>query len=414
MNPVRRSTGVAAFRRARTVRRTLRKQHRCPLTAIILTLCVCWSQLTVAQPSTDLPSEQQARQQLETVSSAITQIEQWLQQSRRQRSDAEAALVELDRQLTAIRADIEQIQARQTALQSELQRLEAEITPLLADSQSQREALTRTLEASYLAGADSQLKLLLNQQDPGIAQRMLVYFEALNEERLAQINQWLTTIRALRQAQSEITANNEQLEASRTELSARQNTLAGRQAERQTLISQLTREMTERGNELQRLQEDRENLQALIEEINRAISDIPEIEDLTPFAESRGSMPWPVTGNLLSRYGQTYSNGQLRRQGIIVGADAGSPVRAIHPGRVVFSDWLRGSGNLVVVDHGNNFISLYAHNQQLIKQSGDWVNRGEALALSGSDGGNGEPGIYFEIRRNSETLDPVEWLIQNN
>jgi septal ring factor EnvC (AmiA/AmiB activator) len=243
---------------------------------------------------------------------------------------------------------------------------------------------------------------------------MLVYFQAFNAERLQQINQWLVTISALRQAQANIDDTSQQLQFTTAELLEQENTLRSRQSERQALINSLTAEMASRGGELSRLQDDRDGLQALIEQINRVIADIPELEDLTPFTDAKGGMPWPVAGNLLTQYGQTYGNGQLRRQGIIIGTDAGSPVRAIHPGRVVFSDWLRGSGNLLVVDHGNAYISLYAHTQQLIKHSGDWVNRGEPVAISGTDGGSGEPGIYFEIRRNSQTVNPVEWLEQQN
>lgn len=379
----------------------------------ILAVVICRPAFA-AQPPDSVTSAEQARQQLEVVSSAINSIEQWLQQTRRQRSAEEAALAELDQQLAQIQSDIEENQARRLTLQADIQRLDAEITPLLRESEAQRAELASALEASYLAGTDSQLKLLLNQQDPALAQRMLVYFEAFNEERLDQINQWLTTIRALRQAQADIAASSEQLESTTAELRIQQNSLSSRQSERQSLISTLDAEMAARGTELDRLQEDRDGLQALIEEINRVIVDIPELEDLTPFSESRGRMPWPVAGELLARFGQTYSNGQLRRQGIIIGAEAGSPVRAIHPGRVVFSDWLRGSGNLVVVDHGSSYISLYAHNQQLVKKSGDWVNRGEPVALSGSDGGSNAPGLYFEIRRNSETVDPVDWLEQQN
>ncbi|MDO8907098.1 MAG: peptidoglycan DD-metalloendopeptidase family protein [Pseudohongiella sp.] len=378
---------------------------------LVALCCSLFSALTAAQPS---DSELAARQQLEEVSNAISTIEQWLQQTRRQRSSEEAALAELDQQLTGIQTGIEENQARQLELQADIRRLDGEIEPLLAESEAQRAELASALEASYLAGSDSQLKLLLNQQDPAIAQRMLVYFEAFNQERLQQINRWLVTIGTLRQAQSEIANASQQLDVTTAELQEQGNSLIARQSERQALIGRLNSEMAARGTELTQLQEDRDGLQALIEEINRVIIDIPEIEDLTPFSEAKGRMPWPVAGSLLARFGQPYSNGQLRRQGIIIAADTGSAVRAIHPGRVVFSDWLRGSGNLLVVDHGNSYISLYAHNQQLIKHSGDWVNRGEPLALSGSDGGSGEPGIYFEIRRNSDTLNPVEWLEQQN
>lgn len=391
------------------MRQTNRCINNCTARRLMLAISLACDMAFAAQPS-----EEEARQQLALVSSAISSIEQWLQATRRQRSAEEAALAELDQQLTEIQAGIDENQTRQQALRTDIERLDAEIAPLLAESEAQRQELASALEASYLAGSDSQLKLLLNQQDPAIAQRMLVYFEAFNEERLQQINQWLATIGALRQAQADIIASSQQLEATSEELREQQSSLATRQSERQTLINNINAEMAARGTELDQLQEDRDGLQALIEEINRVIIDIPELEDLTPFTESRGRMPWPVSGNLLAGFGQTYSNGQLRRQGIIIGAEAGAPVRAVHPGRVVFSDWLRGSGNLVVVDHGNAYISLYAHNQQLLKQSGDWVNRGEPLALAGSDGGSGEPGIYFEIRRNRETVNPVEWLEQQN
>ena len=168
--------------------------------------------------------------------------------------------------------------------------------------------------------------------------------------------------------------------------------------------------MAARSNELNQLQQDQAELQALAEQINSALIDIPEAADLAPFAEARGRMPWPLTGAVRASFGQTYSSGQLRRQGLIIATEVGTAVRAIHPGRVVFADWLRGSGNLVIVDHGNSYLSLYAHNQQLTKQAGDWVNRGEALALSGNNAGDGEPGLYLEIRRNSQPLNPADWL----
>jgi septal ring factor EnvC (AmiA/AmiB activator) len=116
-----------------------------------------------------------------------------------------------------------------------------------------------------------------------------------------------------------------------------------------------------------------------------------------------------VEGDALNRFGATYSDGNLHRQGIVLSAEEGAPVRAVHPGRVVFSDWLRGSGLLVVVDHGEGYMSLYANNGSLIKRNGDWVNRGEALATAGSNGGMDGSGIYFEIRHNGQAEDPATW-----
>ncbi len=382
-----------------------------------------WRQLSAAcvlitvilggsMPSATIAAESAspASQQLEQVTRAIRDIEQWLQQSRQQRSAEEAALADVDRQLATLRSDITLALEQEQSQQHALARLDAELTQLLADSAEQRAQLASALEATYLAGADSQLKLLLNQQDPATAQRMLVYFEAFNAEKLAQINRWRQTLLALESTRNEVAATTEQLEQTRADLENRQAGLLAHQQQRQRLIDQLIADMSVRSEELSQLRQDQADLQALVDQINNAIVDIPETADLMPFADARGRMPWPLNGAVLASFGQTYSNGQLRRQGLIIAAEPGTAVRAIHPGRVVFADWLRGSGNLVVVDHGNAYLSLYAHNQQLTKQAGDWVNRGEALALSGHDAGNGQAGLYLEIRRNSQPLNPADWL----
>ena len=380
---------------------------------------LCASSLLAALFLSDLPvapvtaaesDSSQVDQQLEQVSQAIRDIEQWLQQSRQQRSAEEAALADTDRQLASLRTRIAATREQQQTYQTELEQLDSRLTQLLADSAEQREQLASALEATYLAGADSQLKLLLNQQDPTTAQRMLVYFEAFNAEKLEQINRWRQTLLALENTRTELAETNARLEQSRTELENQQAELLTHQQQRQSLIDQLVAEMSTRSNELSQLQQDQAELQALAEQINNALTDIPEAADLMPFTEARGNMPWPLSGQVLASFGERYSNGQLRRQGLIIAAPEGTAVRAIHPGRVVFADWLRGSGNLIIVDHGNSYLSLYAHNQQLTKQAGDWVNRGEALALSGNNAGSGEPGLYLEIRRNSDPLNPADWL----
>ncbi|TFH75798.1 hypothetical protein E3V39_06860 [Gammaproteobacteria bacterium LSUCC0112] len=357
------------------------------------------------------PENADPAQQLQALDQAITQIEQWLQSTRAQRSTEEQALLASSQQLNTLRREILANQQRLAELERELARLTAEQDLLLADSEEQRAQITSTLRASYLAGEDSQLKLLLNQQDPAIARRMLVYFEAFHQQRLAHITRWRDTLAELAENRASLTVSAEQLAAVDDRLQAQHLALETQQQARTALIASLTSQLATRGTELEKLTDDRRELQALIDEISNIMLDIPAPEELMPFADSRGNMPWPYTGRLLARYGDTYGGGQLRRQGVVIAADTGSPVRAVHPGRVIFSDWLRGSGNLIIVEHGNAYISLYSHNQQLLKQSGDWVNRGEALALSGEDGGTGEPGIYFEIRRNSDTLNPVDWLI---
>jgi septal ring factor EnvC (AmiA/AmiB activator) len=381
------------------------------LVASLLISAVVNRPLHAAEAPADMPPDVSAEQQLQAVSEAISQIQRWLQTTRAQRSVEEQALLESSQQLNMLRQQMFANQRQLSVLESELTRLTAEQDVLLKDSEQQRSQIASTLVASYLSGSDSQLKLLLNQQDPAIARRMLVYFEAFNQQRIAHIIRWRDTLAELAVNRETLLTTADQLSDLNNSLQQQQITLESQQLARETLISELTTQMGARGSELDILIADQLELQALINEINSVVIDIPAPEELMPFAASRGNMPWPANGRLLAAYGDVFGAGQLRRHGIVIAAETGSPIRAIHPGRVIFSDWLRGSGNLLIVDHGNAYISLYSHNQQLLKQSGDWVNRGEALALSGEDGGTGEPGLYFEIRRNSETLNPADWLV---
>jgi septal ring factor EnvC (AmiA/AmiB activator) len=381
------------------------------LVASLLISAVVTRPLHAAEAPADMPPDVSAEQQLQAVSEAISQIQRWLQTTRAQRSVEEQALLESSQQLNMLRQQMLANQRQLSVLESELTRLTAEQDVLLKDSEQQRSQIASTLVASYLSGSDSQLKLLLNQQDPAIARRMLVYFEAFNQQRIAHIIRWRDTLAELAVNRETLLTTADQLSDLNNSLQQQQITLESQQLARETLISELTTQMSARDSELDILIADQLELQALINEINSVVIDIPAPEELMPFAASRGNMPWPANGRLLAAYGDVFGAGQLRRHGIVIAAETGSPIRAIHPGRVIFSDWLRGSGNLLIVDHGNAYISLYSHNQQLLKQSGDWVNRGEALALSGEDGGTGEPGLYFEIRRNSETLNPADWLV---
>ena len=367
--------------------------------ALLLTLCLPASAQDV--------DTTEAR--LAAINDSIGQIESWLQQARSQRSSEEAALSELNQRIDRINNEIDDNKQAISDLDQKLSGLNQQRDTLLADSETQRDIVARALRASYLSGGDSQLQLLLTQQDPSTAQRMLVYFAAFNGDRLQQIRQFRQTLSELAQTRDDIDQAQSTLATTNATLAAQRQELESSQAARTRLIASLNADMATRRNELEQLLADRAHLQELIDEINRIIVDIPAPEDAAPFEASRGQLPWPVAGELRARFGEPYG-GSLQRQGIIIGSEAGNTVRAVHNGRVVFADWLRGSGNLIVVDHGNSYISLYAHVQGFTKQTGDWVNRGEALALSGNDAGNGAPGLYFEIRQSSRTLNPQEWL----
>lgn len=373
--------------------------------AVLCAVTVCGAAFAAEEAATDPAPEEQLTQ----VNAAISQIEDWLNSAANNRTSLETELRDTTQQIAETSAAIADHQTSITELEAELEQLEERSAELDAARAVQQDMVKRAVRASYMSGRESYLKLLLNQEDPSLSARMLRYYSDFNAERLSRIQAFRATLEELEVTTSSIAEASQALLSRQEELDAQVVTLNDSRAARQALLKQLDADIAARSGELEQLTEDRARVEELIKQINDAIASIPPPEQLTPFSEARGRMPWPVNGRALNNFGESYSDGNLHRQGIVLAADAGSPVRAVHPGRVVFSDWLRGSGLLVVVDHGDGYLSLYANNQTLVKNTGDWVNRGEALATASDNGGLDQPGIYFEIRRHSEALDPALW-----
>ncbi len=350
-------------------------------------------------------------EQLETVNAAIASIEDWLNDASQNRGALERELRSASQRLDATRSAVAASRVEIQSVTASFAQLDAERITLEQAQDEQQALAAAAVTASYLSGQEPYLKLLLNQQDPTLGSRMLTYYRDYNAARLAKIEAFRDTLTQLESTRADIAAARESLDSQQHTLEAQLATLATEQAEREALLLALNKDIASRSTELDQLTADRQHLEALLEQIQTAIIAIPAPDQLTPFAQARGTLPWPVEGRPLNRFGETYSDGNLHRQGVVLQAERGSPVRAIHPGRVVFSDWLRGSGLLVVVDHGDGYLSLYANNQSLVKQKGDWVNRAEALATAGENGGAEQPGIYFEIRHNGQAQDPAQWCV---
>ena len=353
--------------------------------------------------------ESSPEEQLEQLNTAIASIESWLNSAANNRSALERELRANSQAIDLLNRNIDDNQRAIAALQTQQDILHAQQSDLEAEKLSQQTLIAQAIRASYVSGQESYLKLLLNQEDPSLSARMLRYFSDFNRERLQRIESFRETLTALEANSAELAATAIELAASQERLEAQRLNLSQESAQRETLLSALSADIAARSDELLQLGEDREHLETLIEQIQDAIASIPPPDQITPFAQAKGSLPWPVAGLPLNRFGAAYSDGNLHRQGIVLSAEQGSAVRSVHPGRVVFADWLRGSGLLVVVDHGEGYLSLYAQNQDLVKRKGDWVNRGEALATAGANGGTGQPGLYFEIRHNGQALDPAQW-----
>jgi septal ring factor EnvC (AmiA/AmiB activator) len=351
------------------------------------------------------------QEQLEQVGAAIARIEEWLHTAASDRNTLEQELRDTTAAITTKRTAIRDTETQISELRRQLQQLERQQNELQQALANQEELARQALRASYSSGRDSYLKLLLMQEDPSRSARMLRYYSDFNRARLDGITAYRDTLQALDATAASLLDTEQALELSRQTLEDAESALAAETTRREQLLAALAQEMAVRNTQLTQLREDQQRLESLVQQIRDVVINIPAPEDLAPFAQARGRLPRPVDGDALNRFGESYSDGNLHRQGIVLGAAEGTPVRAVHPGRVVFADWLRGSGLLVVVDHGEGYMSLYANNGSLIKRNGDWVNRGEALATAGSDGGSGRPGLYFEIRHDGQAQDPAQWWL---
>ncbi|MFT6645796.1 MAG: septal ring factor EnvC (AmiA/AmiB activator), partial [Patiriisocius sp.] len=273
----------------------------------------------------------------------------------------------------------------------------------------QQKQIALQIRAAYEMGQQPYLKVLLNQQDPQKIERMMAYYSYITDARQAEITSYEETITQLANLGQLITEQNQSLLDQRVQLRTQQSgLLTARQGKQQVLVL-LNQEIRSTGNELERRLADRQQLDDLLNRITASIANLASQTDTRPFAEMRGDLLLPVAGHVRQKFGARRYEGKLRWNGLLIEAKEGEPVHAIHYGRVVFSEWLRGFGLLMIVSHGNGYMSLYGHNQVLYRETGDWVAAGETIASVGNTGGQSDFGLYFEIRSAGKPFDPQLW-----
>ena len=174
-------------------------------------------------------------------------------------------------------------------------------------------------------------------------------------------------------------------------------------------MADVEKKIASQNDRLEQLRLEAKDLESLVAELTRLFGDL-SIGDSARFAEKKGQMMWPTDGRLIRKFGEPKADGRLRWDGILLATGAGSDVTAVHRGRVVYSDWLPGMGLLVVLEHGDGYLSLYGHNQDLIMEVGEWVATGTVIAHAGDSGGQSLPGLYFEIRKNGSPVNPSRWF----
>ncbi|MBO2630930.1 peptidoglycan DD-metalloendopeptidase family protein [Shewanella algae] len=285
---------------------------------------------------------------------------------------------------------------------SELKQRAAQLDKL---KESQQQTLAKQLTSAYLAGNHDYSKMLLNQQDPATIERMLAYYDFLNKARMQAIEQLKQTRQELSAVQQSEQQERNRLNKLVLDQKAQSKRLNQEQDQRQQTLKELQRTISSKASELEQLQIEEASLKRVVEQALAAMRDSPSMDGL---AKSRGSLNWPTKGRIKNSFGSQRS-GNVRWKGVMLSAPEGQSISAIAAGKVIYADWLRGFGMVLVVDHGKGFMSLYGHAQTLLKDAGDTVKAGEAVALVGRSGGQTEPGLYFEIRHKGQAVDPANY-----
>lgn len=276
----------------------------------------------------------------------------------------------------------------------------------------QTDVFARQVRAAQAMGRQEPLKLLLNQEDPARVARIMTYYRLLHRARAERVQAIQANLARVQTLEARVQSQTRELETARAERERERQTFETARARRGELLASLNRQARDRSEEIERLRADEKRLERLMDEL--ASLPAPAPESGARFASLKGRLPLPLSGRLLARFGDNKGVGHLKWRGALVAAREGQEVRAVHRGRVVYADWLRGFGLLLILEHGDGYMTLYGHNQSLYREVGEWVDAGQVIAAAGSTGDAPQTGVYFEIRHNGEPDDPLRWCAAGN
>jgi septal ring factor EnvC (AmiA/AmiB activator) len=346
---------------------------------------------------------------LEAVRGRIRGLEQRIAKQSVERDAAAKALKRVELEIAAANRELAAMQSRSAEGRQRQQQLDRDKAAVEARLGRERDVFARQVRASYVNGHAEMLKLVLSQESPADFGRMIVYYEYFNRARSARIDAVSAELEDLDRLASEgrtVAAELTRLERAQADKLAE---LDRSRRDRETLLGRLDDSIASAGGEIEDLKAREKRLTELVAEIANVLARFPADSE-EPFRKAKGRLAWPVSGKLAGDFGQRIGGGPVRRTGILFTAPEGTPVRAIYHGRVAFADWLPGLGLLIVIDHGEGYMSLYGHNSALLKEAGDWVMPGEAIAAAGDTGGQSQSSVYFEIRHDGKPVDPHDWM----
>lgn len=374
------------------------------LALVIASLLYC-AALFGAEKAAQTP--EQAREQLAAAQRAIDEVQAWLARANDQQSAEEKRLQDAAIALSDSSRELKELATQRQRLEGELADLERLIAAQTTVINARQQALDDVLRALHRQGEGNLARAFLSGQGPTNAARQLTYLNRLTASQRETLAAYELALDELNQSRQQIESRKQALVSVEARVAATLEERTAEAQEREAALAALTRTIQTQRGELEQLEMDKAGVQQLIEQLELALRRIPAPDAGTRFASLKGKLSTPVEAPIASRFGID-SNG-LSRQGVTFRSKSGEPVLAVHSGRVVFADWLRGAGLLVIIDHGDSYMTLYGNNESLEVSAGVSVNAGDVVASAGKSAAE-ETGLHFEIRKGGVALDPEEWL----
>ncbi len=349
-----------------------------------------------------------AEQRLQNVKQKIKQQQKQIKKQKSQLGKVETEVKNTDKQIAQAIKTLRQTQQQLGELNTALSQLQQEKQQTEKEKAKQTDVLAMQVKSAYHLGHHDYLMLLLSQESPGKLERMLSYYQYLNEARVDVVEKLKNSMQKLADIEQQQQQKKQQLLTLKQTQTQNKQALAKLKQKQVKTLKALNAQLNSDRKQLKRFKGNENELNSLIEALSKTIEALPDLDSLEGLKKYKGKLPWPTNGNVQRLYG-TKKRGPLKWKGIRINNKLGQAVRNIHAGQVIFSDWMKGFGLVLVVDHGEGYMSLYGHNQTLLKNIGDIVEAGETVALVGQSGGQPNPNLYFEIRYKGRPLNPVYW-----
>jgi septal ring factor EnvC (AmiA/AmiB activator) len=368
----------------------------------------------LAQPA-NAGEKEQKEKDLKILQSKITKLKRTIDVKEDSKSRYTKQLKKIENGVARISRKIRDSKKEIVGKQAELKKLRKLRNKHQQQLSKENDILANQIYTAFTLGRQEKVKLLFSQKNPAVLQRNLVYYQYFSNARAELITTVKRNIDNILAAEANIKRVRQDLENSHRLLKIQKSKLDKDRVKRKSIISSLDKQLKKQGGSLSRLEDEAIQLQNLIASIEEILIETPEPElERKPFARLKGKLAWPVKGDIKKLFGRQKQLSDLKWQGIMIYAPEGSHVKAVSRGRIAFADWLRGLGNLIIIDHGNSYLSLYGHNESLFKSAGEWVESGDIISSIGSSGGQQKSGLYFEIRKKGMPQNPTRWCKTGN